>query len=254
MPAKAPLFSTYRQGENRITGSLIAVLQRIDTGHVARLLGAAAGESDLPYVSFTNQAAASTGSVPDAEIRAGFHYLFEVKTVANGVRKDQLEGHLQHLEGPAANQRLFVITPDPGEPGPIGDIGDERVIWFSFRDLDRAIADLLDDPSELISEQEQFLLIELRALFEHEGLLDHRDVVVVAARQAYPEYLATGAYVCQPVARFARESSGSASMPMARSSLSCQGSCTSRTTSSSALPKLPPERTQGTPTGLPSDP
>jgi hypothetical protein len=200
MPSRAPLFSTYRQGENRITGSLIAVLQRIDAEHVARLLSAVSAESDLPFISFTNQAAGSEGSVPDAEIRANFHYLFEVKTVPNAVRREQLEGHLKHLEGPTANQRLFVVTPDPDRPVPVMEINDEkgRIVWFNFRSLDRALDDLLEDRTELISEQEQFLLRELRALFAHEGLLDHRDVVIVAARQAYPEYLATNAYVCQP--------------------------------------------------------
>jgi hypothetical protein len=41
------------------------------------------------------------------------------------------------------------------------------------------------------------LLRELQALFEVEGLLSTDDVVVVAARHAYPEYLATSVYICQ---------------------------------------------------------
>ena len=45
--ARAPLFSTYRQGENRVTSSLLAVFERIDLSAVARLLGAATGEPTL---------------------------------------------------------------------------------------------------------------------------------------------------------------------------------------------------------------
>lgn len=45
------------------------------------------------------------------------------------------------------------------------------------------------------SEQGRFLLHELQALLREDGLLDSDDVVIVAARDAYPEY---AAYVCQP--------------------------------------------------------
>lgn len=198
MATKAPLFSTYRQGENRVTGSVLAVFQRIDAGHLARLLSESTGESDLAFVSFANQAAGSGGSVPDAEISASFHYLFEVKTATNALTKQQLAAHLKHFKSERAHQRLFVLTPDPEAPAVVEKLGDERVAWLSFRSLDRAVAGLLEDGTELVSEQERFLLHEMRALFEHEGLLEHRDTVVVAARVAYPEYLTAHAYVCQP--------------------------------------------------------
>lgn len=53
--SKAPLFSTYRQGENRVTSSILAVLERIDFGRVEELLAAASGESVLEMVRFVNQ-------------------------------------------------------------------------------------------------------------------------------------------------------------------------------------------------------
>ena len=53
--SKGPLFSTYRQGENRVTASMLAVFERIDLALVERLLGAASGESELQMVSFRNQ-------------------------------------------------------------------------------------------------------------------------------------------------------------------------------------------------------
>jgi len=70
------LFSTYRQGENRVTSSMIAVFERIGLGLVERLLGAAAGESALELVTFRNQVGRTPGSVPDAEMSANFRFLF----------------------------------------------------------------------------------------------------------------------------------------------------------------------------------
>ncbi|HEY5477402.1 MAG TPA: hypothetical protein VIK11_11900 [Tepidiformaceae bacterium] len=43
--AKNPLFSTYRQGENRVTSSMLAVFERIDLSLLEMILASAAGES-----------------------------------------------------------------------------------------------------------------------------------------------------------------------------------------------------------------
>ena len=48
-----------------------------------------------------------------------------------------------------------------------------------------------------MSEQARFLLRELQALLIDDGLVDSDEVVVVAARFAYPEYLKRGLYICQ---------------------------------------------------------
>lgn len=45
--AKNPLFSTYRQGENRVTSSMLAVFERIDRSLLETMLAAASGESSL---------------------------------------------------------------------------------------------------------------------------------------------------------------------------------------------------------------
>jgi hypothetical protein len=199
---KNPLFSTYRQGENRVTASMLAVFERIDSSIVERLLAAATGESALSWVSFANQVADKSGSVPDAAISASFRYLFEVKTEPQAVRKTQLIEHLKHL-GPSASghvfadERLFVVTPDAAQPAVLAELGDPRVLWFNFLALSQAIDEVLADPTELISEQGRFLLRELQSLFVHDGLLDHQDVVIVAARFAYTEYKHYGAYICQ---------------------------------------------------------
>lgn len=196
---RTPLFSTYRGGENRVTSSILAVLQRVDLHLVGRLLGAASGESTIGLVTFTNQVAGGTASsVPDGAIAANFRYLFEVKTDRNAIRADQLRAHLAHLDGQHDDERLFVLTPDADTPSAIASLDDDRLTWMSFAGLHDAIDDVLVDPLELVGERTEFLLRELQALFQAEGLLGGVDVVVVAAREAYPEYLRTGAYVCQP--------------------------------------------------------
>ncbi len=194
---KNPLFSTYRTGENRVTASMLAVFERIDASILERLLAGASGESSLTFVRFANQVGGVAGSVPDAAISASFHYLFEVKTELDALRGKQLESHIVGLTGAFKDERLFVMTPDPEQPRLIEDLADTPITWFNFARLNQAIDELLDDRTELISEQSRFLLRELQDLFEHEGLLEQLDTVVVAARAAYPEYGRHSAYVCQ---------------------------------------------------------
>jgi hypothetical protein len=74
----------------------------------------------------------------------------------------------------------------------------ERIFWFSFRDLAEAIGKLITDPARVIGEQTRFLLAELVALYEADGLLSADDTVIVAARAAWPEYQRRAAYICQP--------------------------------------------------------
>lgn len=194
--AKNPLFSTYRQGENRVTSSMLAVFERIDLSLLESLLAAAAGESSLAMVTFANQPPGQGHSVPDARISARFSYWFEVKTARNALGVNQLSEHLSNLsvEG---DQRLFLITPDADQPAVVAQLGDPRIVWFNFRSLFDAIERTAFDPTAGVSEQHRFLLRELQALLVDDGLIDSDDVVVVAARFAYPEYLQRSLYICQ---------------------------------------------------------
>jgi len=200
--AKNPLFSTYRAGENRVTSSMLAVFERLDSAILEQLLQAASGESTLPLVSFANQPPSKPRSLPDGEISGSFRYLLEVKTARNALErpkpesKTQIQEHLENLRRSFAHERLFVITPDPEEPLAVAELGDDRLVWFSFLRLDQAIDGLLKEPRMLIAEQSRYLLRELQDLFVH-GLLGEEDTVVVAAREAYPEFKRTSAYICQ---------------------------------------------------------
>jgi hypothetical protein len=195
---KSPLFSTYRQGENRVTSSMLAVFERIDLSLLEELLSAATGESALQMVAFSNQPSGEGVSTPDARISARFSYWFEVKTAHNALRGDQLRSHLEHLDLSDRDERLFIVTPDPVEPAVVQQLDDPRAVWFSFAELSDAIDHVLGTTVGVISERSQFLLRELQELLREDGLLDFDDVVVVAARNAYPEYLEQASYVCQP--------------------------------------------------------
>src|ERR1700733_2571357 len=113
--AKNPLFSTYRQGENRVTSSMLAVFERIDLSVFESILSAATGETALSMVTFTNQPPGAGHSVPDARISASFAYWFEVKTARNALDSHQIREHLANL-GRGADERLFLVTPDPDPP------------------------------------------------------------------------------------------------------------------------------------------
>lgn len=177
---------------------MLAVFERLDILVVERLLASASGEASLSLATFANQSATGRSSVPDAVISASFKMLFELKTEAGTVRSEQLLGHLDHFDRTHAQELLFVITPDPEQPDEVTRVDDSRIIWFNFAALDGAIQQLLEDSDELVGERSEFLLRELRAMFEEDGLLSWDDTVVVAARSAYDDYLRFSAYICQP--------------------------------------------------------
>jgi hypothetical protein len=207
-----PLLSSYRSGENRVTSSTMAVLERLDLTLVQELLESATGAGgELTTVLFENQVTGK-GSVPDARISARFTWLFETKTdrgayASEGSNRNQIRHHSQLIDGdPSAI--LFVITPDTARPTWFDELDDVaesthgRILWMCFRDLADAATSIIMDPARLVSEQTKFLLNELVALYESDGLLTTYDTVVVAARVAWPEYLDTSSYVCQPMRSF----------------------------------------------------
>jgi len=201
------LFSTFRKGENRVTASILAVLESLSLRRIDKILGALLQSSDFSLVSMTNQPKGGGAGVPDAEIRANARILIETKTSRNSVNEKQLRRHLEKLKEVSKtedpHERLLVLTPDEVEPKEIGTISDSRIIWASFASLFQAIDDLIDDTSEIVSEREAFLLRELQKMFEEDGLIrSEHDTVVVAARDAYDDYLKFSAYVCQPNRHF----------------------------------------------------
>ncbi len=181
-----PLFSTYRQGENRVTATFLAVLQRLSLPNIDQILGALSGETSFSLVSFENQPAGQ-GSRPDAKIGTGPAIWIETKTTRNAVRLCQIEKHLASLSD---DEYLLLLTPDDDEPKDLPD----GVVWSNFRTLAEAIEKILEDEEEPPSEREAFLLRELVRMFRNDGLIDTAEdtaesrVLVIAARSAWPAY------------------------------------------------------------------
>ena len=198
------IFSTYSTGENRVTASILAVLQSLALQRAERLLGALLEQSEFELVRFENQPSKGGKGVPDAMIVSSIRLLVETKIKRNAVDLTQLQQHLKRLDNAnEAAKLLLVITPDEQCPQAIQELSDWRVAWTSFAALEQAINDLILDVQEVVSEREEFLLRELQAMLLNEGLVSTaNDVVVVAARDALPEYLMYHAYICQPLRAF----------------------------------------------------
>jgi len=197
---RSSIFSTYSTGENRVTASILAVLRCLSLGQIERLLGAIMEQSGFQLVRFQNQPAKGGKGVPDAEISSSCRLIVETKISRNAVREEQLRVHLKRLDTVSEITRaLLVLTPDDSQPKAIDRIKDPRLVWASFASLDQAVDELLADKSEVTSEREAFLLHELKKMLEEQGLIGSAsEVLVVPARDAWPEYEEFHAYVCQP--------------------------------------------------------
>ena len=202
-----PLFSTYTQGENRVTSTLLAVLEHVNSRLGEDILEALVDESDLSLVAFDNQVTGMQ-SVPDAAIRGSTALWFETKTSRDSVRQSQLENHLEALdEDPSDLQRLIVLTPDERMPSDVEAIDDDRLVWASFDTLVGTIESVLErdvgsaEASMYVpTEREAFLLRELMRFIYDDGLVSGREdrVLVVGARRAHDEFDSYDHYFCQP--------------------------------------------------------
>lgn len=194
-----PLFATYSTDENRISGSLMAVFERLSLTTLQRLLSEAT-EEEVPLVEFRTQPHNPHGpGVPDGAISASVLYLVEAKVRSDTVDTEQLQRHLAWLDGSSASHgRLYVLTPDLAKPPALEVLAtDERVVWLPYLALDDAITSVRDLPIDAVTERERFLLGELANMFRQEGLVGGFDTVIVAGRISWPEYLEFGIYACQ---------------------------------------------------------
>ena len=185
-----PLFSTYRQGENRITATLLAVLQRLSLPNIDRVLQALLEDATFSLVTFDNQPKGKD-STPDAKIGTGSAIWIETKRVRNAVSSCQLK---KHLNGVPHRDNLLLLTPDDHSPAGL----DNRIAWSNFRTLAAAIEDILEDESEPPSERETFLLREFILMLRQDGLLNSTEprVMVLGARVAWPMYKNLSVYRC----------------------------------------------------------
>ena len=198
------IFATYKTGENRVTASILAVLSSLSIERAQQIISALLEESEFEMITFQNQPSKGSKGIPDAQISASFKIVIETKIKRNSIRSDQIKQHLQRLDKSNESLRkLLVLTPDDGPPVQIDTIQDNRLCWASFAALDQAIDELLSNAKEVISEREAFLLRELQAMLHAEKLItSDKNVLVIPARKAWPEYNEFYAYVRQPERSF----------------------------------------------------
>lgn len=201
------LFLTYSTDENRVTASILAVFQSISLDHTQRLLGALLDASEFELVNFQTQPGKGGPGVPDAIIQSSCRILIETKIKRNAIKSNklgQIERHLDKLYMATESVRLLIIlTPDDACPLALGSLQSDRLVWVSFSALDQAIEGMLEDRREVFAEREVFLLRELQNMLAVENLLaSDKDVVIVPARHAWPEYQQYHAYVCQADRKF----------------------------------------------------
>ena len=196
------IFSRYRQGENRVTATLLALLERLGPEATETLLATAVegGDETVHLVKFRNQPVGPKPGVPDGQIRASVNMLFETKIAPRSVNHQQLARHLRGFDDDGSEvQRLYVLTPDVSEPPAIAKLIDPRVRWMSFLGIHRAIEEFISEGGRVLGERDEFLLRQFQLFLQEEGLVGlSGEVLVVPARTAYEEYLEYSAYICQP--------------------------------------------------------
>lgn len=202
-----PLFSTYSQQENQVTGTILSVFEHLGTSLVEDILETALDESDLSVVTFQSQYVADE-SVPDAVVRSSMSLFIETKTRPGEVTRSQLESHLSALENEDTRTKLLVVlTPDESEPAAVQGIDSEHVVWISFDTLVSALEALLTRDEAISTEQtrppterETFLIRELIRFIHDTELTSGADerVLVIPARRGWGEYEDYGLYFCQP--------------------------------------------------------
>lgn len=176
------LFSTYRQGENRVTATLLAVLQNLSVHHFAQILQGLTGLEDRPLITIRNQSkTATTGekngsreksSVPDAELSANFDIRLETKLGTSSGNTEQVRLHAAQVrEG--ARHRFVVVLGKAASDVPDEEVSEDRlnVIEKSFAALLKILDDVvLQDPFS--SERERYLVHQFSAFINSEGLIE----------------------------------------------------------------------------------
>lgn len=194
------IFSTYHKSENRVTSTILAVLERLSNPTLSAFFQGIE-ENDFKTIIFDNQYKKGN-SVPDARIFAAFEYIIETKIERNKVDCKQLRKHLKNSK----TAKLIVLTPDDKCPRCINDMTNKnicpRIIWCSFDDVYEILRTLKEQVTIIPSEV--FLLSELQAFFAEEGLLNagisaeqEKYALIVPARRAWPFYNEYGIYRCQ---------------------------------------------------------
>lgn len=196
-----PIFSTYSTAENRVTSTILAVFERLNSSTVTRILQILMEDSTVELIEYINQAK-HADSVPDGRIKGLFDYFIETKITPNAIRnKKQIENHCKALKYDFS--KLLILTPDLDCPSIIQNFksqSDKQIIWGNFDKMVEGIDSCMTE-SILLLDREKFLLSELKEFIIKEGLLSEdysQKVAIVPAGFAWGFYNQYSIYRCQP--------------------------------------------------------
>lgn len=194
------IFSTYSTPENRVTSTILAVFEKLNTATVARILQVLTDDSTLELIEYVNQVK-SPDSVPDGRIKGLFDYIIETKVVPNAIKINQIENHLMFLKYDFS--KLLILTPDYEYPNVLEGLEQEardKIIWGNFDKINEGIDSVLQE-TILLLDREKFLLLELKGFIINERLISEdysRKVLIVPAGFAWEFYKSYSIYRCQP--------------------------------------------------------
>jgi len=194
------IFSTYSTAENRVTSTILAVFEKLNSTTVTRILQILMEDSTVELIEYENQVKASD-SVPDGRIKDLFDYIIETKVFPNSIKKKQIENHCKMLKYDFS--KLLVLTPDFEFPRVLKDIDSKlsrNIIWGNFDKIIIGIDSVLEE-SPLSLDREKFLLLELKEFIINERLTSEdysKKALIVPAGKAWVFYKKYKIYRCQP--------------------------------------------------------
>ena len=211
------IFSTYSQNENRVTSTILAVLEELHQKLVALILQRLTEDDNLPFLKYTNQPhKKNSTSIPDGHIEGLFSYYIETKVKKDAYEKDHNQSQLKnHLEGyvekmpEGVRSALIVITSDNSKPKFIKQYETKNLCyWANFYKLIEIIDEILSNKEDILqyilTNRETYLLNELKNFIsECPDLLPYDDytkrVIVIANKDFYYRlYKEVGCCIWQP--------------------------------------------------------
>lgn len=202
------IFSTYSNAENRVTSTILAVFEKLNSATVTRILQVLMEDSTLELIEYENQIKSSE-SVPDGRIKGTFDYLIETKVVLNSIDKEQIKKHLKLLKYDFS--KLLVLTPDFDCPNDLRVLNSQhphKIIWGSFDRIIDGINSVLQE-STLLFDRERFLLVELKEFLINQRLTSEdfsKKALIVPAGSAWDFYTRYSLYKCQANRTFQQSS------------------------------------------------
>lgn len=194
------IFSTYTTAENRVTSTILAVFEKLNSSTVTRIFQILMEDSTIELIKYENQVTAPD-SRPDGRIKGLFDYIIETKIAPNSIVKKQIIDHCKMLKYDFS--KLLVLTPDFNFPNELKKLDQklkDKIVWCNFDKIIEGIDSVLQD-TILLLDREKFLLLELKEFILNERLTSEdysKKILIIPAGTAWNFYLNYNVYCCQP--------------------------------------------------------